>query len=306
MILSESDSQSNRNQYRLLDGKKLSAQIRDELKQEVKGLNQQGIFPNLGVILVGEFAPSVIYVRNKETACADVGIKTETLKIKDDISEKELEAIIQDWNQDRKINGILVQMPLPKHINHQKILDSIHPIKDVDGLSVSNLGHLIAGESPMFYPCTPSGIIEILVRYGITIEGKHCVIVGRGELVGKPLANMLLRKDKTGNATVTVCHSRTENIGHFTRQADILIVAIGQPHFITEDMVKPGAVIIDVGVNRIQTANRQPPTTKLVGDVDFEPVSKIASAITPVPGGVGPMTIAMLLRNTLKAAKLQQ
>ncbi len=287
----------------LLDGKKLSAQIRNELKQEVVDLNKQGIFPNLGVILVGEFAPSVIYVRNKETACAEVGIKTETLRIKDDITEKELEAIIQGWNQDKKINGILVQMPLPRHINHQKILDSINPMKDVDGLSDKNLGHLIAGESPKFYPCTPSGIIEILMRYEITIEGKHCVIVGRGELVGKPLANMLLRKDKIGNATVTVCHSRSENVGYYTRQADILIVAIGQPYFITADMVKQGAVVIDVGVNRINLFDNK---TKLVGDVEFEPVSKIASAITPVPGGVGPMTIAMLLKNTVKAARIQQ
>lgn len=292
----------------LLDGKIVSEKIRQELKTEVNNLRTRGIIPNLGVILVGEFPPSVIYVRNKETACAEVGIKTQTLRLKDNISENQLLEIVLKWNEDKNINGILVQMPLPKHINHQEILDAVKPYKDVDGLSTSNLGRLIAG-NPGFYPCTPLGIIELLTCYGIMIEGKHCVIVGRGELVGKPLANILLMKDKIGNATVTVCHSKTPNIADFTRQADILIVAIGNPHFISRDMVKPGAVVVDVGINRTQFADRRPPTTdhkpRLVGDVDFDEVRKIAAAITPVPGGVGPMTIAMLLKNTIIAAKQQ-
>ncbi len=286
----------------LLDGKALAAKIREELKAQVIELNNQGIILHLGVVLVGEFAPSVIYVRNKETACADVGIRTETLRLKDDVSEQQLLDIVNAWNEDKNIHGILVQMPLPKAIDEQKILDSIKYYKDVDGLSARNLGYLIANRPPTFYPCTPLGIIEILTRYNIPIEGKHCVVVGRGELVGKPLANILLKKEKKYNATVTVCHSRTEHIENYTRQADILIVAIGQPKFITGDMVKQGAVIVDAGTNRIDIGNNK---TKLVGDVDFETVKDKVSAITPVPGGVGPMTIAMLLKNTIRAASLK-
>ncbi len=286
----------------LLDGKALSAKIRGELKNEVAGLITQGIVPHLGVILVGEFAPSIIYVRNKETACAEVGIKTQTLKLKDNTTEKELLGIIEEWNKDKNLHGILVQMPLPKAINEQKILDSIRPFKDIDGLSTMNLGRLVSGDSPYFYPCTPLGIIELITHYGISIEGKHCVIVGRGKLVGKPLANILLQKDRKLNATVTVCHSKTINIGDYTRQADILIVAIGQANFITKEMVKPGAVVVDVGTNRINISEQK---TKLVGDVEFETVKDIVSAISPVPGGVGPMTIAMLLKNTINAAKIQ-
>jgi methylenetetrahydrofolate dehydrogenase (NADP+)/methenyltetrahydrofolate cyclohydrolase len=285
----------------ILDGKALAEKIRQELKQEVVELKTQGVIPGLGVILVGEFPPSLIYVKNKENACADVGIKTQTLRLKSDISETTLLDIINKWNIDKSIDGILVQMPLPKHIGHQKILDTINPTKDVDGLSTSNLGRLIAGDSPYFYPCTPLGIIEILVRNKIPIEGKHCVIVGRGELVGKPLANMLLKKDKSGNATVTVCHSKTNDIGYFTRQTDILVVAIGQAEFLKKDMVKTGTVIVDVGVNRITISENK---TKLVGDVDFDRVKDTVLAITPVPGGVGPMTVTMLLNNTIRAANI--
>ncbi|MEO0074480.1 MAG: tetrahydrofolate dehydrogenase/cyclohydrolase catalytic domain-containing protein [candidate division WOR-3 bacterium] len=292
----------------VLDGKMLAAKMRAEMKQEIETIHKQGIFPNLGVILVGDFAPSVIYVRNKENACQEVGIKTETLRLKDNISENDLLGIIKEWNHKSDISGILVQMPLPKHINHQRVLDSIIPHKDVDGLSVYNLGRLIAGQIPYFYPCTPLGIIELLNRYQITTAGKHCVIVGRGELVGKPLANMLLLKEihspqekrYAGNATVTVCHSQTKDIEYHTRQADILIVAIGQPNFINKKMVKENSVVIDVGVNRISIGENK---TKLVGDVDFDAVKDIVWAITPVPGGVGPMTVTMLLQNTIKAAK---
>lgn len=289
----------------LLDGKALAEKMRAEMREEVSVLKQNNVHPNLGVMLVGEFAPSVIYVKNKENACADVGITTQTIRLKDTISQDELVEVIKDWNENKDINGILVQMPLPKHIEHQKILDLINPKKDVDGLSVYNLGRLLSGQTPFFYPCTPLGIVEILKRNQILIEGKHCVIVGRGELVGKPLANMLLLKqilDYAGSATVTVCHSRTQDIGYFTRQADILIIAIGQAHFLKKDMVKPGTVIIDVGVNRINISETK---TKLVGDVDFENVKDVAGAITPVPGGVGPMTVTMLLKNTIRAAKIQ-
>lgn len=284
----------------LLDGKALAAKIREELKTHVAELKNQGVIPHLGVVLVGEFAPSVIYVRNKETACADIGIRTETLRLKDDISEQQLLDVINAWNEDKKTHGILVQMPLPKAIDEQKILDTIKYNKDVDGLSAKNLGYLIANRPPTFYPCTPLGIIEILTRYDISIEGKHCVVVGRGELVGKPLANILLKKEKKCNATVTVCHSKTEHIETYTRQADILIVAIGQPKFIKGDMVKDGAVVIDAGTNRVDIGDNK---TKLVGDVDFETVKDKVLAITPVPGGVGPMTIAMLLKNTINAAR---
>jgi methylenetetrahydrofolate dehydrogenase (NADP+)/methenyltetrahydrofolate cyclohydrolase len=283
----------------ILDGKSLAGKIQAELKQEVSKLKALGVTPSLGVVLVGEFSPSLIYVKNKEKACAEVGIKSQTLRLKDDITEKQLRDIINEWNEDKNINGILVQMPLPKHIDHQRILDAIKPYKDVDGLSTTNLGRLVSGESPFFYPCTPLGIVEILTRYGITIEGRHCVIVGRGELVGKPLVNMLLKKDKIGNATVTVCHSKTPDIGNYTRQADILIVAIGQAHFVKRNMVKEGAVVVDVGVNRIAIEENK---TKLVGDVEFDAVKDIVSAITPVPGGIGPMTVAMLVKNTVKAA----
>lgn len=309
----------------LLDGKKVAAEIKASLKKEVVELKPKGIFPCLGVILVGEFPPSVIYVRNKETACQEVGINTKTMRLAENISENELLSYIENWNQDKTINGILVQLPLPKHINTQKVLDTIIPQKDVDGLSSYNLASLIANREPYFYPCTPLGIITLLKNYNITIEGRHCVIIGRGELVGKPLANMLLQK--SCNATVTVCHTKTPNLSSFTQQGEILIVAIGQAQCVKKVMVRNGAVVIDVGVNRIEskstdqpqkepeltnlTTTNHPQTvstkqkSKLVGDVDFDDVKDIVSAITPVPGGVGPMTVAMLLSNTVLAAKRQ-
>ncbi len=293
----------------LLDGKRVASEIRSALKDEIMKLRQNNIVPCLGVILVGEFPPSVIYVRNKENACQEVGIDTKTLRLAEDISEKELLSYIEDWNQDKTINAILVQLPLPSHIDTQKVLDTIRPDKDVDGLSSYNLASLIASRSPVsgrpyFYPCTPLGIITLLRHYNIPIEGKHCVIIGRGELVGKPLANMLLQK--SCNATVTVCHTKTQNISNFTQQAEILIVAIGKPHFVKKEMVREGAVVIDVGVNRIFDESSSPrQKTKIVGDVDFDDVKDIVCAITPVPGGVGPMTVAMLLSNTINAVKRQ-
>ena len=284
---------------KILDGKKLSDQIKSELTSEVSRLKQKRIVPKLGVILAGEFPPSVVYVRNKERACLNVGIETETERLTKDTKIETILAIIDKWNNDEKHHGILVQLPLPDHISQDEVLVRINPKKDVDGLTPINFGRLISSE-PYFYPCTPSGIIELLKANEIQIQGKHVVIVGRGELVGKPLANMLLlRNSERGNATVTVCHTKTKDIGEMTRQADILVVAIGSPKFLKGDMVKPGAVVVDVGVNRIEVEGG----TKLVGDVDFDEVKEVASAITPVPGGVGPMTVAMLLKNTVKSAK---
>jgi methylenetetrahydrofolate dehydrogenase (NADP+)/methenyltetrahydrofolate cyclohydrolase len=283
---------------KILDGKKLSDQIKSELAFEVTNLKQKGIIPKLGVILVGEFPPSVIYVRNKEKACLKVGIETEIIRLARETKIEAILAIIDKWNNDEKHHGILVQMPLPDHLLQDEVLIRINPKKDVDGLTPINLGKLLASE-PYFYPCTPLGIIELLKANEIEIQGKHVVIVGRGGLVGKPLANMLLQKNLDhGNATVTVCHTKTKDIGTMTRQADILVVAIGSPKFLKANMIKQGVVIIDAGTNRVDM-NGEP---KLVGDVDFEEVKEIASAITPVPGGVGPMTVAMLLKNTIKSA----
>lgn len=284
---------------KILDGKKLSCQIKLNLSSEVATLREKGVTPKLGVILVGSFPPSVIYVKNKEDACRKVGIETETVKLDDKVRIESILKIIDDWNSDPKLHGILVQLPLPNHIAQDVVLAHINPQKDVDGLHPFNFGRIIAGE-PYFYPCTPLGIIKLLLANEIEIPGKYVVIIGRGELVGKPIANMLLRRDsKIGNATVTVCHTKTKDIQRFTKEADIIIVAIGSPEFLKADMVKPGAVVVDVGVNRIEQAGGP----KLVGDVDFEKVKEVASAITPVPGGVGPMTVAMLLANTVKAAK---
>lgn len=283
---------------KILDGKKLSDSIKTELTAEVASLKQKGIIPKLGVILVGEFPPSIVYVRNKEKACLKVGIETETVRLAKETKIDVLLAIIDKWNNDKKHHGILVQMPLPDHISPDEVLMRISPKKDVDGLTPVNFGKLINGE-PYFYPCTPLGIIELLKANEIEIQGKHVVILGRGGLVGKPLANLLLQKNSDhGNATVTVCHTKTKDIGEMTRQADILVVAIGSPKFLKADMVKHDVVIIDAGTNRVEV-NGEP---KLVGDVDFEEVEKVVSAITPVPGGVGPMTVAMLLKNTIKSA----
>lgn len=282
----------------ILDGKALAQEIRRQIRQEVEELKAHGAQPRLRVALVGSFAPSQIYVRNKENDCAEVGIETETARLPDSTSEAELLALVNRGNDDRSIHGILVQLPLPKQIDSQTILAALNPHKDVDGLHPFNLGRILTSE-PYFYPATPSGVLEIMAHYGIIISRRHVVIVGRGELVGKPLANMLLQKKDTGNATVTVCHTQTPDIGYLTRQGDIVVAAAGRANLVKAEMIKQGAVVIDVGINRITTETG----TKLVGDVDFAAVAPIASAITPVPGGVGPMTRAMLLKNTVKAAK---
>ncbi len=287
---------------RLLDGKGIANQIQAEIKVEVTGfVEKTGVKPCLAAVLVGDDPASQVYVRNKERACERVGIGSQLHRLSADTSESDLLALIHQLNGDPAVHGILVQLPLPSQIAETRILDAVHPLKDVDSFHPENVGLVVQGR-PRFLPCTPHGVIQLLYRCGIEISGKHAVVVGRSEIVGKPLANMLVQRNSNlgssaANATVTVCHSRTANLAEITRQADILIAAIGQPKFITADMIKPEAVVIDVGINRTEAG--------LVGDVDFEPACEVAGAITPVPGGVGPLTIAMLLWNTLAAARLQ-
>ncbi|MBI2252570.1 MAG: bifunctional methylenetetrahydrofolate dehydrogenase/methenyltetrahydrofolate cyclohydrolase FolD [Armatimonadetes bacterium] len=277
---------------KILDGKAIAQSIIEELKQEVINLKKQGVVPGLAVILVGENPASKVYVKNKAKACENLGIYSETLLLPESTSQNELLKLIDKLNQDNKIHGILVQLPLPNHLNTQNIMEHILPEKDVDGFHPVNLGKLVMGEA-LFPPCTPQGIMEILKRTSIKIQGAEAVIVGRSNIVGKPVALMLLQE----NATVCMCHSKTKNLEEVTRRADILVVAIGRAEMIKASMVKKGAIVIDVGINRLND--------KLAGDVDFKEVSKVASEITPVPGGVGPLTIAMLMKNTLKSAKLR-
>ena len=277
---------------KLIDGKLVSSKIRLEISQETAEFIQKtGIQPHLVVIIVGNDAASMTYVKNKKKACEDVGFKSTVIELPEETTEVELLEQIKELNEDLTVHGILVQLPLPKHIDEQKVIDTISVKKDVDGFHPYQVGALVSG-LPCLKPCTPSGVIELLKAYNIDMAGRHAVIVGRSHIVGKPLIQLLLDE----NATVTVCHSRTQNLAEFTKSADILIVAIGRAHFITADMVKEGAVVIDVGINRLETG-------KLVGDVLYDEVFEKASYITPVPGGVGPMTITMLLKNTLKAAK---
>ena len=285
----------------IIDGKQVAADMRAELKDEVAKLKQKGIVPGLGVILVGDDPASRSYVTAKERSCEELGIYSDDNRLPADTSGEDLIALIKKMNADPKINGILVQLPLPKHINESEVLLTIDPAKDVDGLHPMNVGKMMVGEEG-FLPCTPHGIIQLLIRSGVTIEGANVVIVGRSNIVGKPLANMLMQKKDKGNATVTVCHTRTKDLAHHTRQADIVIAAAGRPNTITAEMIKEGAVVIDVGINRVEDATKKK-GYRLVGDVDFEAVKEKASLITPVPGGVGPMTITMLLYNTVESAK---
>ncbi|CUM85170.1 MULTISPECIES: bifunctional methylenetetrahydrofolate dehydrogenase/methenyltetrahydrofolate cyclohydrolase FolD [Turicibacter] len=276
----------------IIDGKKVSEDLREDLKvQTEKFVEETGIQPHLVVVIVGNNPASMTYVRNKKRSCEAVGFKSTVIELADTITEADLLAQIDVLNQDDSVHGILVQLPLPKHINEDHIISAIDVKKDVDGFHPYQVGCLASGLDSL-KPCTPAGVIELLKAYDIEIEGRHAVIIGRSHIVGKPLVQLLLEE----NATVTVCHSRTQNLSMLTQMADILIVAIGRPHFVTADMVKEGAVVVDVGINRLETG-------KLVGDVDFDTVEPKASYITPVPGGVGPMTITMLLFNTLKAAK---
>jgi methylenetetrahydrofolate dehydrogenase (NADP+)/methenyltetrahydrofolate cyclohydrolase len=281
----------------LIKGSEVSKQIREELKQEVAQLKEKhNLVPGLATILVGEDEASKVYVGQKEKACKELGLHSERINLSGNTTEADLLGLIERLNKNDKIHGILVQLPLPKHINETNVLYAIDSKKDVDGFHPVNVGKLMLGE-PDFIPCTPHGIQQLLIRSGIETSGAEAVVVGRSNIVGKPIANMLLQKKKGANATVTICHTGTKDIASHTRRADILIVAAGKPKTITADMVKEGVVVIDVGVNRLPTG--------LVGDVDFETVKEKAKAITPVPGGVGPMTIAMLMYNTVQAAKIQ-
>jgi methylenetetrahydrofolate dehydrogenase (NADP+)/methenyltetrahydrofolate cyclohydrolase len=286
---------------KIIDGKQVAAEMQAELKTEVAQLKKEGIVPGLGVILVGDDPASQSYVTAKERACAELGIYSDDNRLPANTTQKDLIALINKMNADPKINGILVQLPLPKHLNEGEVLLAISPDKDVDGFHPTNIGKMVAGQ-PAFLPCTPHGVIKLLQRNGVKIEGANVVIVGRSNIVGKPIANMLIQKNENGNATVTVCHTKTKDLASHTRQADIIIAAAGKPNTITADMVKDGVVVIDVGVNRIKDASKKS-GFRLAGDVDFEKVKEKASLITPVPGGVGPMTITMLLYNTTESAK---
>ncbi len=286
---------------KIIDGKQVATDIREELKREVAALKEKQIVPGLGVILVGEDPASKSYVSAKEKACGDIGIFSDDNRLSAETTQEALLALVERMNKDPKINGILVQLPLPKHIDESAVLLAIDPDKDVDGFHPMNVGKMVVGEKA-FLPCTPHGVVQLLKRSGVDTCGAHVVVVGRSNIVGKPVANMLLQKKDGANATVTLCHTRTKDLAHHTRQADIIIAASGWPNTITADMVKDGAVVIDVGVNRVEDASRER-GYRLVGDVDFDAVKDKASLITPVPGGVGPMTITMLLYNTVESAK---
>ncbi len=288
---------------KILSGTDLSAEIRVEVAAGVVEMQEKhGVAPGLAVVLVGDDPASAVYVANKQRACQEAGLFSDSAQLPDTATEDEILSAVRNYNQDPRIHGILVQLPLPHGIDQHRVIEAIDPGKDVDGLHPYNMGKLLQGR-PDFAPCTPSGVVELLLRNGHDTTGANVVICGRSEIVGKPLAALLMRRGRGGNATVTVCHTRTRNLAEVTREADILVAAIGQPEAITADMVKEGAVVIDVGINRVDdpTARRG---YRLKGDVDFESVSEKAAAITPVPGGVGPMTIAMLLVNTLSAARI--
>lgn len=286
----------------LIDGKKIAATIKAEIAAEVKQMTEKGMrAPHLAAILVGEDPASETYVRNKSKACHEVGFESSTYKFPADVTEKEILDTVEYINGDPEIDGLIVQLPLPAHIDNQKVIEAIRPEKDVDGFHPVNVGRTTIG-LPSYVSATPFGILELLKRSGIETSGKNCVVLGRSNIVGKPMGILMLRNEAPGNATVTVCHSKTKNLGEITAGADILIVAIGRPGFVTADMVREGAVVIDVGIHRVESAETKS-GFRLVGDVQFEEVSRKASFITPVPGGVGPMTIVSLLMNTLKASK---
>lgn len=279
---------------KIIDGKAISAEIKEELKEKVAEYKKQGVEITLAVVKVGNDPASAVYVRNKEKACEYVGITSRTLALSEETTEEELLKVVNDLNEDKEVNGILVQLPLPKHIDESKVLLAIDSNKDVDGFHPVNVGKMVIGEET-FLPCTPAGIIEMLKRTDVEISGKECVVIGRSNIVGKPMSMLMLKE----NATVTIAHSRTKDLKEVTKRADILIAAIGKAKFVTADYVKEGAVIIDVGMDRDENG-------KLCGDVDFDSVSQVASAITPVPGGVGPMTVTMLLVNCLRSVELNK
>ena len=273
----------------LIDGRAVAKAFKEEIAEKTAQMIEKGIHPHLAVVLVGENPASQVYVRNKENGCIKAGIRSTVIRLEESCTQDELEKTVISLNEDASVHGILVQLPLPKHLDEARVLRLIDPDKDVDGFHAMNSGRLMNGQ-PGFVPCTPLGVMKLLESYGINPTGKHAVVIGRSNIVGKPMAMLLLQ----ANATVTVCHSRTQNLAEITRQADILVAAVGRANFVTADMVKPGATVIDVGINRVDG--------KIVGDIDFDAVSEVAGHITPVPGGVGQMTIAMLLANTLDAA----
>lgn len=282
----------------IIDGKRISQEIKDELKEKVAALKEQGIEGTLAVIQVGNDPASSVYVNNKKKACEYIGIGSLAYELPEETTEEELLALIEKLNNNTKVNGILVQLPVPKHIDEEKIINTISPEKDVDGFHPENVGNLVTGGKG-FVSCTPAGIIQLLKRSNVAIEGKNCVVIGRSNIVGKPMALLMLRE----NATVTIAHSKTQNLKEICKQADILIVAIGKPRFITADYVKEGAVVIDVGIHREPKEVDGKVVSKLCGDVNYEEVAEHTSAITPVPGGVGPMTIAMLMNNCVESMK---
>ena len=287
---------------KLIDGAAIAGAIRAEVAEGVAEMKaKHGVVPGLAVVLVGDDPASGVYVRNKSRAAQEAGVQAQVFELPADSAQEDLLALLEGFNGDARIHGIIVQLPLPTHLEEQRIVEAIAPAKDVDGLHPVNMGRLMAGR-PRFVPATPAGIQQLLLRSGYDPEGQHVVVCGRSDIVGKPIANLLMQRLSGSNATVTVCHTRTRDLPDITRQADILIAAIGRPQFITADMVREGVVVIDVGINRVDAPERKR-GYRLVGDVDFGPVSEKAAAITPVPGGVGPMTIAMLLHNTLKAAR---
>ncbi|WP_242919489.1 bifunctional 5,10-methylenetetrahydrofolate dehydrogenase/5,10-methenyltetrahydrofolate cyclohydrolase [Pontibacter liquoris] len=286
----------------LLDGKKTSEAIQNEIAAEVAELKANGYkTPHLAAVLVGNDGGSVTYVNNKVLACEKVGFSSSLIRYEDTVTEAELLQKIKELNEDEEIDGFIVQLPLPKHIDSEKVIESIDPRKDVDGFHPTNVGRMVAG-LPAYLPATPAGILQLLERYQIETKGKHCVVIGRSNIVGSPMSILMAKAAYPGNATVTLCHRNTVDLANYTRQADIIIAAVGQPGLVTADMVKDGAVVIDVGTTRVPDATRKA-GYRLRGDVDFDSVAEKCSFITPVPGGVGPLTIAMLLKNTLKAAK---
>lgn len=277
----------------IIDGKKVSAQVKEQVRIETEELVKKGIKPGLAVIIVGDDPASRVYVNNKKKACEKVGFLSKEFALPATTTQEELLSLVKELNEDKEINGILCQLPLPKGLDEKAVIEAISPLKDVDAFHASNVGKIMIGDYD-FLPCTPAGVMEMLHSYNIPVEGKECVVIGRSNIVGKPMAMILLHE----NGTVTITHSRTKNLKEVTKRADILVAAIGKPKFVTADMVKEGAVVIDVGMDRDEKG-------KLCGDVDFENVKEKCSAITPVPGGVGPMTIAVLMKNTLKACKIQ-
>ena len=287
---------------KIIDGNAIGKAVREELRAEVADMRSRGIVPGLTVVLVGEDAASQVYVRMKGKAADELGMKSDTIRLPADTPEADLLALIDRLNADRAVHGILIQLPLPKHMNSQKVLLRMSPDKDVDGFHPVSVGRLVIGDRTGFRPCTPAGVQELIVRSGVDPRGQHLVVVGRSLIVGRPVANIFLQDAPGANATVTVCHTKTKDMKSLTRQGDILVVAAGRPEVITGEFIKPGAVVIDVGVNRVEDTTAAK-GYRLVGDVKFSEAAEVASLITPVPGGVGPMTIALLMKNTVQAAR---